>query len=103
MTRKARALRWIGMFTLVVLLASPVCAGLFWPSVVEALTLRPQTQERRVTPTPTALRSPTATGTPSPVATTATWTTLAHDTFHRADQRFWGKAVDGQLCPRIAQ
>jgi hypothetical protein len=97
MITNTRFLRWIGMSVLVVLLLSGVVIGLCWPRVVSALPLRPQTQERTVTPTATGRHAPTTSGTPSPSAKAATWTTLAHDTFHRADQRFWGKAADGQL------
>jgi hypothetical protein len=44
-----------------------------------------------VVPSPTASTSPTATATATP------GTTLAHDTFQRANQTFWGTASDGQL------
>ncbi len=97
MIRKVRSLRWIGISLLVVLLLGGVFAGLFWPRVVSALTLPPQTHERTVTPTAIAMRTPTAKGASSPVAIAATWKTLARDDFHREDQRYWGKAADGQL------
>ena len=41
-------------------------------------------------PTPTATSSPTVTASPSPAST------LAQDTFQRANQKYWGKASDGQ-------
>ncbi len=46
------------------------------------------------TPTPTHGITPTPTVTPSPSSTPGT--TLAKDTFQRANQTYWGKASDGQ-------
>ncbi|HTK07832.1 MAG TPA: hypothetical protein VL485_11730 [Ktedonobacteraceae bacterium] len=49
------------------------------------------------TPTPTPTTPPTPTITPSPTSTPpANGATLAQDTFHRANQSFWGTASDGQ-------
>lgn len=97
MIKNTRFLRWIVRALLVVLLLGGLFAGLLWTRVVAALTLPQEIHERTVTPTATAMRSPTATEAPSPTATTATWTILAHDTFQREDQRFWGMATDGQI------
>jgi streptogramin lyase len=48
------------------------------------------------TPSPSNSPSPTVTPSPSPTATPSPGTTLAQDTFHRANQQHWGKASDGQ-------
>jgi streptogramin lyase len=48
------------------------------------------------TPSPTLSPSPTVTPSPSPTATPSPGTILAQDTFHRANQKHWGKASDGQ-------
>jgi hypothetical protein len=95
MIKKIPFPRWIAMAVLVVLLLSGASAGLFWPQVVAALTLPQETHKGTVPPA--AMHSPAATAVPSLVATAVPWTTLAGDTFHREEQRFWGKATDGQL------
>ncbi len=50
------------------------------------------TQTTTTTPSPTVTESPTVSPTVSPTP----GTTLAQDTFHRANQSHWGKASDGQ-------
>ncbi|GAC1348621.1 MAG: hypothetical protein NVSMB27_17090 [Ktedonobacteraceae bacterium] len=99
MNKQARSRPWLiwpGLFLLLVLLLSGGLAGLFWPQVVAALTLPPERSGGRPIRL-TAVPSSPATGVPSPRATAAAWTTLADDTFQRANQLFWGKATDGQL------
>jgi streptogramin lyase len=49
-----------------------------------------------LSPTPALSPSPTLTPSPSPTATPSPGTVLAQDTFHRANQKHWGKASDGQ-------
>jgi len=50
-----------------------------------------------IVPSPTAGTSPTPTATPSPTPTSTPGTTLAQDTFQRANQTYWGTASDGQI------
>jgi streptogramin lyase len=47
-------------------------------------------------PSPTVLPSPSPTATLSPTPSPSPGTTLAQDTFQRANQQHWGKASDGQ-------
>jgi len=47
-----------------------------------------------ISPSPTLSPSPTVT--PSPTASPSPGSTLAQDTFQRANQQYWGKASDGQ-------
>lgn len=47
-------------------------------------------------PTPTPSPSPTSTPSSSPTVTPTPGTAVAQDTFQRANQKYWGKASDGQ-------
>jgi hypothetical protein len=96
MTRYARSLRWIALSLLTMLLLSGLCAGLFWPAVVAALTLPPRAQGGTGIPNLRNLSSPPTKVAQCRRATAASWATLAHDSFQRADQPFWGRAGDGQ-------
>src|SRR6266700_2459089 len=49
-----------------------------------------------LTPSPSPTMSPSPTVTPSPTASPSPGTTLAQDTFQRANQQHWGQASDGQ-------
>jgi hypothetical protein len=60
------------------------------PFSVTAFVLHTASQ---ASPTP----SPTAAAAPSPTPSSSPGTTLAQDTFRRANQTFWGTASDGQL------
>ncbi|HEY5003759.1 MAG TPA: hypothetical protein VII61_11440, partial [Ktedonobacteraceae bacterium] len=88
-------------------LPTPITPGLptATPIATSTATAIPSPTATATTPTPTAtaIPSPTATSTtPTPTATATVTptpgpgTTLAQDTFQRADQKLWGKASDGQ-------
>lgn len=61
------------------------------PSPTPSLTVTPSAT---VSPSPTVTVSPTVS--PSPTITPSPGTTIAQDTFQRANQAHWGKASDGQ-------
>ena len=107
-----RAVR-IGLIALGLILLIDILTARFSPQVQSALTLPPVTfgnsnlQAHHATPASTVRASSTAVvrSSPSPVATATTTATptvatanlLAHDTFQRPNQQFWGKASDGQV------
>ncbi len=63
------------------------------PSPTPSVSISPSPT---ASPSPTVIVSPSPTASPSPGVTPSPGTTLAQDTFQRANQQHWGKASDGQ-------
>lgn len=75
--------------------ATPIGTSTSTPS--PTATSVPSPTATATTPTPTATATtPTPTATATVTPTPGPGTTLAQDTFQRADQKFWGTASDGQ-------
>ena len=98
-------LRWIAFTLIIFCLVGGLVAGIYARSIEAALTTQPANDAQSVavhgkaTPKPTP--KPPASGKPTPpVKATVTplpggVNVLAHDTFQRAPQVFWGTASDG--------
>jgi hypothetical protein len=96
-------LRWIAFTLITLCLIGGLVAGIYARSIEAALTTQPANNAQSVagpgkaTPTPT----PPASGKPTPPAKSSVtplpggMSVLAHDTFRRAPQVFWGTASDG--------
>jgi hypothetical protein len=69
--------------------------GLIWFDEEFANKLGKAVQNNFPTPTNTVASSPTATLTPVVTPSPSPGTTIARDTFQRANQTFWGRASDG--------
>jgi hypothetical protein len=99
-------LRWIALFIITLCLIGGLISGIYARAIEAALTTQPVNPAPPVAghgtpPSPSLPKSPT-TGKPTPpVATTtplpAGVSVLAHDTFRRAAQVFWGTASDGHV------
>lgn len=93
-------IRLIGITFIGICLLGGLIVGFFSHSIEAALTLPLEIRTNRGTPTPTKNQplAPTATAKPSmPSTPTAGGVTiLAQDSFHRANQVFWGTASDGR-------
>jgi len=81
--------RFIGLAILGILLAGGVLSSFNVPSIEAALTVPASSSGAGL------LIPATPTSTPGKAVTTVTTNILSRDTFHRADQLFWGTASDG--------
>jgi hypothetical protein len=77
--------------------ATPIATSTSTSTPSPTATSVPSPTATATTPTPTATATtPTPTATTTVTATPGPGTTLAQDTFQRANQNLWGKASDGQ-------
>jgi hypothetical protein len=88
---------WLVLLTLCVV--GGLIAAVFTPAIAATLTLPATSNAVRAVVTPRPRPTPTATGVTQarPTMLANGLTVLAHDTFQRPDQRFWGSASDGRV------
>jgi hypothetical protein len=93
-------MRWIGIILIVICMLGGLIAGLFSHSIEAALRIPLRVKGDQTAPTSTKPGSVTPVGTARPstptTPTTVGVSTLAQDTFKRANQVFWGTASDGR-------
>ncbi len=93
-------MRWIGIILIVICMLGGLIAGLFSHSIEAALRTPLMAKGDQTAPTSTKQGTAMPVGTAKPsmpsTPTADTVTTLAQDTFKRANQVFWGTASDGR-------
>jgi hypothetical protein len=93
-------IRWIGIILIVICMLGGLIAGIFSHSIEAALRMPLMAKGDQTAPTSTRQGTAIPVGTAKPsmpsTPTAEGVTTLAQDTFKRANQVFWGTASDGR-------
>ena len=88
--------RWMLLAILVILILGGLVSSAYANTITRDLTMpRIARQGNTLYPVTTSTSTPNSTMKPTKVGQLPA-TTLAHDTFQRADQALWGSAIDGQ-------